>query len=176
MQFLSRVAAKMFLVAGLCTIFFVPSVFSQSKPVTIEDLARNAEVVAVGQVRDLTSEWDESGTRIRTKVLLSVDQFVKGSGSGNTLTLYVPGGEVGSVGEIYSHMPTFKREEQVVVFAEQDKQHHYRVSGGQQGKLTIEKDQQSGKPMVSGQSTLEEFKNAVKNTVQRQQSGNKPGH
>ncbi len=176
MHILSRVATKALLMAGLCTLFFVPGVFGQSRPVTIEQLARQSEVVAIGQVKDLSSEWDETGTRIRTKVLLYVDQFVKGSGSGNTLTLYVPGGEVGTVGEVYSHMPTFRRDEEVIVFAEQDKLHHYRVSDGQQGKFTIQKDHTSGKAMVSGHSSLDEFTIQVKATVERYQSGDKPNH
>ncbi len=172
----SRIAARAFLVAGLCAIFFAPRSYGQSKPVTLEDLARTSDVVAVGQVSNMASEWDETGTRIRTMVTLSVDQFVVGSGSGNTLTLYVPGGEVGTVGEIYSHMPVFKRDEQVMVFAAQDKLHHYRVSAGDQGKFTIQKDPTTGKAMVPGHASLEEFTNQIKNTVKQLQSGDLPNH
>ncbi len=174
MPMLSRVAKKIALVSCLCTFFLVPSLHSQTKPVTVEELTQKAEVIAVGQVRDMVSEWDETGTRIRTRVLLSVDQFVKGTGSGNTLTLYVPGGEVGSVGEIYSHMPVFKREEQVIVFANQDKLHHYRVTEGQEGKFTIEKDMRTGISVVPGHATLDVFTSRVKATVQKQQNSPLP--
>ncbi len=174
MPMLSRVARRIALASGLCTVFLVAPLHSQTKPVTVEELTQKAEVVAVGQVRDLVSEWDETGTRIRTRVLLFVDQFVKGSGTGNTLTLYVPGGEVGSVGEIYSHMPVFKREEHVIVFASQDKLHHYRVTAGEEGKFSVEKNQRTGVSFVPGHATLDVFTSRVKATVLKQQTSPMP--
>lgn len=176
MSILVRTTARSILAAGLFLLLSSQNVLSQVRPVSLEDLARNSEVIAIGQVKNMTSEWDETGTKIRTKVLLSVDQFVAGNSSGNTFTLYVPGGEVGTVGEIYSHMPVFKRDEQVMVFAAQDKMHHYRVSAGEQGKFTIQKDPTTGKPMVPGHASLEEFTNQIKNTVKQLQSGDLPNH
>ena len=64
---------------------------------------------------------------IRTRVTLSVDQFVKGGSPQNSLTIYIPGGEIDGVGEVYSHMPTFRQNEDVVVFAEKDRDDRYRV-------------------------------------------------
>jgi hypothetical protein len=171
MAILVRTSARNILVAGLCSFVLTSWAFSQKKLVTLEDLTRNSEVVAVGQVKNMTSEWDESRTRIRTKVLLSVDQYVVGSNSGSTLTLYVPGGEVDGVGEIYSHMPVFKKEEQVMVFAAQDKLHHFRVAEGEQGKFTLQRDE-NGKVIVPGHATLEEFTKEVKNTAKQLKIGN----
>jgi len=162
--------ARIFFVVGFSTVALTPWVFGQKKAVTLEDLTRGSEIVAVGQVRNVTSEWDETHTRIRTKVLLAVDQYVVGSASGNALTLYVPGGEVDGVGELYSHMPVFKNEEQVMVFVAQDKLHHYRVSAGAQGKFTLQKDE-TGKLFVPGQAMLEEFTKEVKDTAKRLQTG-----
>ncbi len=176
MSILARAFARTILIAVFFLALSAPGAFGQAKPVTLEELTRNSEVVAVGQVKNMTSEWDETGTRIRTKVFLSVDQYVVGSGSGNSLTLYVPGGEVGTVGEIYSHMPVFKRDEQVMVFAAQDKMHHYRVSAGEQGKFSIQKDPTTGKLMVPGHASLEEFTNQIKSTAKQLQSGDLPNH
>jgi hypothetical protein len=175
MRSLYRVFMKALCVAGLFTLAFAPGAFGQQKTVTLEELTKTSEVIAVGQVKNLTSEWDESGSRIRTKVLLSVDEYIEGSGSGNTLTLYVPGGEVDGVGELYTHMPVFKKNEQVMVFAAKDKLHHYRVSAGEQGKFTLKKDE-AGKVVVPGHATLEEFSTEVKNAVKRLQTGDIPQH
>jgi len=172
----TRRMATSLLVAGLCSIILAPQARSQAKAVSLEELTRSSDVVAVRQVKNMTSEWDETGNRIRTKVLLSVDQYVVGTVNGNELTLYVPGGEVGTVGELYSHMPVFKQDEQVMVFAARDQQQHYRVSAGEQGKFTIQKDQATGKPMIPGHASLEEFTNQVKSTAQRLQSGDQPNH
>jgi hypothetical protein len=142
---------------------------SQSRLVSTEDLARQAEVVAVGKVTALRPEWNEAHTMIRTRVTISVNEYVKGGSSAPTFTLYVPGGEVGGVGELYSDMATFRQDENVVVFAQKDKQGRYRISDGFQGKMTIVKDQITGKLMVAGGKTLDELTSDVKRSLQLQQ-------
>ncbi len=152
--------------AGLIVVVLLPiSLLGQARPIQPEDLAKRAESVAIGQVTGIVSEWDETGHAIRSRVNISVSEYLKGSGSGSTLTVYVPGGEVGSVGEIYSHMASFRSNENVVLFVEKDKQNHYRVSGGNQGKYLIEQDKLTGKPYVSGSIPLDEFKTRIKNAA-----------
>ncbi len=143
---------------------------AQAKASAADQLAQQAEVIAVANVDQVHSEWNESRTMIRTRVTMSVDQFIKGGGNGNALTVYVPGGEVGDVGELYTHMPVFRNGEHVVVFAEKDPQGRYRVSGGAQGKYSIEKDPATGRNLVAGKSTLDEFTRAVRNAVKGQPS------
>jgi hypothetical protein len=145
-----------------------PKLTAQSSLVSTDDLSRRAEVVAIGKVTELRSEWNETHTMIRTRVTVSVDQYIKGGTRGTPLTLYVPGGEVGGVGEVYSDMPAFRPDEEVVVFAERDTQNHYRISAGPQGKLTVTRDKVTGIPMVSGGRTLETLKNEVKHSVEIQ--------
>ncbi len=137
-------------------------VFGQMKMLSTEELTRRADVVAVGQVASLSSEWNETHSAIRTRVVLSVSQYVKGTGEGGSLTVYVPGGEVGTVGEIYSHMPVFHRDEDVVVFAEKDRQNRYRVCAGQQGKFVVKTDAATGVKLVAGRRTLQEFTAEIK--------------
>jgi hypothetical protein len=142
------------------------SLFSQTKLATTTELAQRAEVVAVGKVTSLVSEWNETRTMIRTRVTVAVQEYVKGATSDKLLTLYVPGGEVGGVGEIYTHMPSFRPDEDVVVFAEKDKQNRYRISNGLQGKLTVKRDKGTGALMVSEGRTLENLTNEVKQVVE----------
>jgi hypothetical protein len=137
---------------------------AQSRAVAPEDLARRAEVVALGRVNDVSSEWNENRSMIRTRVTLAVGQYVKGTGTGATLVIYVPGGEVDGVGEMYSHMATFKKDEQVLVFAEKDQQGRYRVSGGQQGKFDVRKDEATGKAFV-GNRPIEDVARAVQKSI-----------
>ncbi|MBF8296576.1 MAG: hypothetical protein HW389_3121 [Bacteroidetes bacterium] len=142
------------------------SLFSQTKLASTTELAQRAEVVAVGKVTSLVSEWNETRTMIRTRVTVAVQEYVKGATSDKLLTLYVPGGEVGGVGELYTHMPSFRPDEDVVVFAEKDKQNRYRVSNGLQGKLTVKRDKGTGALMVSEGRTLENLTNEVKQVVE----------
>lgn len=155
-------------ILSLFAFLFPLSTFSQTEEATTSELVQRAEVVAVGKVSSLVSEWNESRTMIRTRVTLSVVQYVKGGNSSRTLTIYVPGGEVGKVGEVYSDMPSFKPDEEVVVFAERDTQNRFRVSAGNQGKLTVNRDKLTGVPMISPGRTLETLTSELKQAVESQ--------
>jgi len=138
---------------------------SQTKHVSMENLSKTADIVAVGKVTGTKSEWDQNKTRIFTLVTLQVSEYVKG-GEGNSLTITTPGGEVGDVGELYTHVPTFRPNEEVVVFLEKEAPGRYRVAGGDQGKYNIEKDPQTGRLVVAGSHRLEDFTAAVKKAMQ----------
>jgi hypothetical protein len=139
--------------------------FSQSKELSTEALAGQAEVVAVGRVNSLISQWNEDHSRIFTRVTLSVDQYIKGGNAGQPLTILVPGGEVDGVGELYSHTAVFQSNESVLVFAQKDRQGNYHVSAGQQGKYTVIKDDASGRLMVGGSRTLQEVTALVQKAI-----------
>jgi hypothetical protein len=139
----------------------------QEKSITSDDLARKAEVVAVARVAQMKSEWNESHSMIRTRVTIAVNEYLKGSTAATVLTVYVPGGEVGDVGELYTHVPSFRENENVVVFLEKGQDGTYRVSGGTQGKYIIETDRATGQATVAGKTNLEEFKKSIKNAVQQ---------
>jgi hypothetical protein len=113
----------------------------------------------------MKSEWDETRSRIRTRVSLTVDEYLKG-GSGGTIEVFIPGGEVDGVGELYSHTARFKQNEEVIVFAEKDKKGRYRITGGNEGKLAVMSDEKTGKRFISGDRPLEEFKADIKRSVQ----------
>jgi hypothetical protein len=164
MRHISRLASKSILVAGLCLILGAPKVHSQSKAVPLEELTRDADVVAVGKVTGMKGEWDQNKTRIVTRVTVAVNEYLKGN-AGTVLTITSPGGEVDGVGEWYSHTARFKKDEDVVVFAEKDKKGNFRVAGGEQGKLVVKKDAQTSIERVSPQMTLDDFKTRVKHAV-----------
>jgi hypothetical protein len=139
--------------------------YSQVIQRSLEQLTRESDAVVVGKVAALASEWNESKSRIQTRVTIAVDQSVKGDASVRSITVLVPGGEVGSVGEVYSHSPRFLRDEAVVVFAKKSTAGFYQVSEGSQGKFTITKDETSGVPIVAGASSLDSFTARVKAAV-----------
>jgi hypothetical protein len=138
------------------------SLFSQTRKVTTTELAQQSEVVARGSVRQLKSAWEGKKERIVTYVTIQVDEFIKGGGAEKTLTLVNPGGEVDGVGEMYTHMATFREGEDVIVFAQKDREGRLRVAGGQQGKFRLEKDKVTGKTIVGGATTVEDFSTAVR--------------
>lgn len=142
--------------------------FAQEKQKPVSDLAREADVVAVGRVTALKSEWDEGKTRIVTRVTLSVDEYLKaGSERSKSVTIVTLGGEVDEVGEFYTHVPTFRQSEAVVVFLKKDTRGAYNISGGTQGKYSMERNPESGKMMVAGNVEVDEFTRTVKQALNR---------
>ena len=124
--------------------------------ITLEEIARQADVVAVGTVDRLRSEWNGNKSRIQTLVTIRVEQQLKGTPAGGELTVLVPGGEVDGVGEVYSHTDRFRQDEEVVVFAKRDSRGTLRIATGDRGKLLITHDQSTGKRIVQNVGTLDE--------------------
>lgn len=157
------------LIGGVILCGLVPGLLlCQEHDVQADALAKKAEVVAVGKVTGLKAEWDQNKSRIVTRVTMAVGEYLKG-GAGSVMTITSPGGEVDGVGEWYSHTARFTKDEDVVVFAEKDAKGNFRVSGGQEGKISIKKDQASGQPRISERVSLDEFKTRVKDAVRAQE-------
>lgn len=136
---------------------------------TTEELTRRADVVAVGTISDMRTDWNKEKTRIYTSATLSVQEVLKGNDSPSTLTITYPGGEIGTEGEVYSETASFKKHEEVMVFAKKDQSGNYRVTGGEQGKYTITTDKTSGKKMATSTTSLDDLKSQVKGYVKTQQ-------
>ena len=150
-------------------VFFIP-VFLWGQPKTVQtaQLVRDSEVIVVGTVGSLRSEWNADKTRIQTVVTIRVDETIMGAVDAGALTVVIPGGEVGEVGEWYSHSVRFKDAEEVVVFAKKDRQGVLRVTGGEHGKFLVEKDLKAGSKIIPNLGTLEEFTTQVKQSVKAQ--------
>lgn len=140
----------------------------QERALTTDELARRSDVVVVGKVSSMSSEWNNDKSRIFTRVTVSVDQYIKGDSGEHYVTVTTPGGEVDGVGELYSHSVRFVNDEEVVLFAVKDRQGGLRVAGGDQGKYTVKKSEETGRPMVSNDRTLEEFVTHIKTVIKAQ--------
>ncbi len=152
--------------AAMCLLVLTAALspaLAQQKQKALDELARESDVVAIGRVTSLHSEWDEARTRIYTRVSFSVDEFVKeGAERSNVVTILTPGGEVGDVGELYTHVPVFKKNEEVVVFLRTVERGLYRVAAGMQGKYNIDRDPATGEKVVAGKYPLQEFAATVR--------------
>jgi hypothetical protein len=150
------------------TIFLAASASGQNRSHPVGDLSRKAEIVVVGKVAGTKSEWDRSRDRIITNVTVNVGECLKGN-AGNAITITAMGGEVNGVGEWYSHTANFKTDEEVVIFANRDKGGRFRIAGGADGKVKIERDRKSGSAFVHGNKTLADFKKEIAAAIQSQE-------
>jgi len=144
--------------------------FGQSKNVRTDQLAGQSDVIVVGKVNSLKSQWNADKSRIQTSVSIAVDEAIKGAVEGNTLTVVIPGGEVDGVGEWYSHSVSFKAEEEVVVFAAKDKSGRYRVTSGERGKFLVGKDAKTGSKIIRNVGSLSDFTTQIRKNIKDQQS------
>lgn len=163
-----RNGRAMGLVAAILVSIIPVILWGQPKTVQTAQLVRDSEVIVVGTVGSLRSEWNADKTRIQTVVTIRVDETIKGAVDAGALTVVIPGGEVGEVGEWYSHSVRFKDAEEVVVFAKKDRQGVLRVTDGEHGKFLVEKDPKGGSKIIPNLGALEEFTTQVKQNVKAQ--------
>jgi hypothetical protein len=128
-----------FIVLVVFIIFFSQSYnHSQTFQAEIKALSKGADVILTGKVTHQKSEWAENKSRIITKTTIQVDEYLKGNGSNNSVVINHPGGEVDGVGELYSHMPEFQDNEEVLVFLKKDtNSSDYKVFSGEDGKISL---------------------------------------
>ncbi|MFO7524970.1 MAG: hypothetical protein R6W68_05915 [Ignavibacteriaceae bacterium] len=143
-------------------------VFSQIIHSDVKSLSTNADIILTGKVSEQKSEWNSDNTRIYTKVTIDVEEYLKGSNGQNKITITHPGGEVGEVGELYSHMPRFSNDEEVLLFVKEDrKTMSYKVLSGEDGKLTLYRDKITGESVTSFNKKVSTIKREIKNYVEQ---------
>jgi hypothetical protein len=135
---------------------------SQERALQTAELTRQADLVVVGRVAEIRSSWNNERTRIQTAVTVAIDQSLKGVAGSGSVTILAPGGEVDGIGEYYSHTARFAKDENVVVFARREPGGQLRVTGGEQGKVAVRRDEATGARMVAGDMTLDAFIARVK--------------
>jgi len=152
-----------FLFGGAHSLLLAQSIQSKMK-----NLSENSDVILEGKVVKQNSSWNQNKTRIYTEVTVEVDEYLKGNRGNKTLIVTTPGGEVGEVGELYSHMPSFSKDEEVLLFVKKDKKDEsYKVLNGEEGKLTLYRDKKTGEKVTSFNKKISTLKKEIKNYVDK---------
>lgn len=129
----------------------------------IEKLSTRSGLVVVGKVTGIKSEWNKEKNRIYTKVSVNVEDYVKGSEPVKNIVVTHLGGEVGSVGELYSGEPRFKSDEEVMLFLHKNKNGNLNVTSGAGGKFIVKRDKVTKMKMLEGGVHIESIKTMIKN-------------
>lgn len=152
-------------------LWLVLSIFNlvaiaQSESPVIKNLAENADVILLGKVTQKVSNWNVSKTRIYTTTTVQVEEFLKGNNSQNNLEITTLGGEVGEVGELYTHLPIFDQDEEVLVFLKKDTQNNkYKVLNGADGKITVLEDAATKEKITSSKIPIKELKSQINHFI-----------
>lgn len=114
-----------------------------SRPLSVRELALIADTVVIGRIAPVQPEAATPDPGIVTRVVVDVDQVLKGS-AGATVTLVQTGGERGGVVSTVAGAPTFAAGEQVLLFLTRRPDGALRVAHLYQGKFSIEADPSTG--------------------------------
>lgn len=145
-------------VAGIST-----AVHGQNSTAALMQLSRGADIIITGRVVGQASAWNPERTRIFTKTTLQVERTLKGSNKEQTVDVLSPGGEVGDIGEIYTHMPRFREKEEVLLFLKSSPQKNvFMVVEGDAGKFSLQSGNESSNARLSGNSIEEQVRNLLK--------------
>jgi len=129
-------------------------------------MSRNADLIVTGKVSDQTSGWNENKTRIYTQATIQVEEYLKGNNNGNSLVISYPGGEVGEIGELYSHMPRFEDNEEILVFLKKGTNSmDYKVYNGENGKISVISDPQTGEKVTTSNVQINSLKAQIKSYI-----------
>jgi hypothetical protein len=152
-------------------ILFVTNLplLSQSIHSELKNLSENADAILTGKVIEQKAEWNMDKTRIFTTVTIEVDEYLKGSNSQSRITVTHPGGEVGEVGEIYSHVPTFLNDENVLLFVKQNRNDmSFRVLEGEVGKISLAVDKLTGEKVTANNKNISAYKKEIRSYLKTQ--------
>ena len=135
---------------------------NQAMQKAVQELSDQSDLVVVGKVANINSQWNKDKSRIYTNVTVDVEEFVKGNATNRSIVVRHLGGEVGSVGELYSFAPRFKSNEEVMLFLHKNKNGEFNVTNGAKGKFRIKKNETSSMKALESGVSVENIKTIIK--------------
>jgi len=105
---------------------------------SVEDLTKEADIIVIGDIKEVESRWNFWRTEVHTYSTVSVENYIKGTGS-ETLTIITEGGTVGDSGVWVEDTPVFTKNETVLVFLKKAGR-EFSVAGLVQGKYIVENE------------------------------------
>lgn len=147
----------------LLFIFFavIPVVSASITKTSVEDLTREADVIVIGDVKEVASRWNMWRTAIYTYSTLLVEKYIKGTGP-ETLTIITEGGNVGDLWMWVEDVPDFTKNETVLVFLKQAGD-EFSVVGWIQGKYIVEDEYV--RDLSDEKTSLKEFLRRVEDAM-----------
>jgi hypothetical protein len=125
------------LVCLLVLLAAAPARAMLAVPATVEDLTRSSDAVVRGKVASVSARWSEDQRRIFTYVEVERASVWRGAAPAR-VTVLVPGGVVGNIGQRVDGAPGFAKGEEVVVFLSSAEVGAFRVTGLAQGKFSVQ--------------------------------------
>lgn len=142
-----RAAIVLFLVWSGMTVLPSPAPATQIPWRSVESLGAESAVVVRGEVREVLTFWNDTGTRILTEVSVRVSERYKGAPAGEVRIVQM-GGVLDGVRMTVAGSLEWSRGEDVVLFLEDSLPGRYRVAGFSQGRFDVRRDPRTGEEFV----------------------------
>jgi len=120
-------------------------------------LTASADLVVHGQVASARSEWNTEHDRIFTTVTVSVVSTLKGESADRERSFWQWGGAVDGISMWIVGTPSFREDEEIVLFLRKSAIRVWDVVGLAQGKLTVERDARTREKVVRQDTTGLDF-------------------
>jgi hypothetical protein len=134
------------LISALSLAAAIPAAASVAVPATVEELARSSDAVVRGRVESVEARLSANGKRVFTYAEVRPSEVWRGSAPA-VVTVVVPGGVAGDLGQRVSGAPSLSVGEEVVLFLSKLGEREFQVRGMAQGKFTVSGDE--AKPNLS---------------------------
>ena len=123
------------------------------KQLSLEQMVRGSHRIMLGRCVSQETYWNKTRTRIYTATRFAVTEDLKGDSRG-TATVVTVGGTLDGLTQVVSGTPTFRVNEEVLLFLEAGKGGHWILMGLSQGMFRIAADRRGVKTAHHASSGL----------------------
>jgi hypothetical protein len=127
-----------FILALLCTGNLLASSLT-SGALSISELTARSDIIAIGTVSSITSDWNPNKSIIETRIDLKVEAILKWTVAQNRIIFYQLGGVVADTASSVGETARFDENERVTVFLSRNNQQRLQLVGSFQGKFSVER-------------------------------------
>lgn len=149
----------LFVFFGLVFLVSQPAI-AQSLRLSLEDLAKSADLIAMGRIEKISSQSIPNDPNITTQIEVTVVEQWKGPKK-SLLIVTQPKGSAGEITQAVPGTPQFIAGEETILFLNGTQNGLYRIAGGRQGKLLVKTDSRTQEQItqdITGKTQpLEEF-------------------
>jgi len=139
---------RRFLACGLLVCFSVAVHATVIVPIEFRELVATAPVIVHGRVVDVKADWVDGRRSVETFVTVAVTEYLKGH-LGESVTLRVPGGQLGRYRTVFVGAPEFQEGDEVVLFLKHSGPSYPYIIGLSQGAFRVVPDARTGRRMVT---------------------------
>jgi hypothetical protein len=139
---------RRFLACGVLASLSVALHATVIVPIEFRELVATAPVIVHGQVVDVRGGWVDGRRSVETFVTIAVADYLKGN-LGESVTVRVPGGQIGRYRTVFVGAPAFEPGDEVVLFLKRAGQSYLYIIGLSQGAFRVVADAQTGRRMVT---------------------------